>query len=59
LTAAYLQEIALQLRYRPQEKVLKLVARMNELTKAKDKKDDDPDLLRGKKDPWRKAATPV
>jgi hypothetical protein len=38
LTAAYLQEIALQLRYRPQEKVLKLVARMNELAKAKEDK---------------------
>ena len=48
LTAAYLQEIALQLRYRPQDKVLKLVARMNELTKAKDDKKDEkgakPDL---------------
>lgn len=40
LTAAYLQEIALQLRYRPQEKVLKLVTRMSELSKSKKKGDD-------------------
>ena len=38
LTAAYLQEIALQFRYRPQDKVIKLVARMNELAKAKEEK---------------------
>lgn len=61
LTAAYLQEIALQLRYRPQERVLKLVARMNELAKAKDK-----DEKKSKKDKEVldltdacKAATPV
>jgi hypothetical protein len=30
------------------------VARMNELTKAKDKKDDDKDA---KPDPWRKSIT--
>lgn len=40
LTAAYLQEIALQLRYRPQDRVLKLVTRMNELAKAKTEKKD-------------------
>lgn len=61
LTAAYLQEIALQLRYRSQERVLKLVARMNELAKAKDK-----DEKKSKKDKEVldltdacKAATPV
>ncbi|MCK9567533.1 ATP-binding protein [Candidatus Pacearchaeota archaeon] len=52
LTAAYLQEIALQLRYRPQEKVLKLVTRMNELTKAKAvEKESKPG------DIWHRAST--
>jgi hypothetical protein len=35
LTAAYLQEIALQLKYRPQGKVLKTVSRMIELSNKK------------------------
>ena len=49
LTAAYLREIALQLRYRPQDSVLKVVTRMNELASAKEEK----------KEETKKCATPV
>lgn len=35
LTAAYLREIALQLRYRPQDRILKVITRMNELASPK------------------------
>ena len=35
LTAAYLKEIALQLRYRSSEQIMKIVSRMNELAKPK------------------------
>jgi len=38
LTAAYLREVALQLRYRPQERVLKVINRMNDLASAKEEK---------------------
>lgn len=40
LTAAYLREVALQLRYRPQTKVLKVITRMNELASVKEKKEE-------------------
>jgi hypothetical protein len=46
LTGDYLREVAMQLRYRPQARVLKLVSRMKELASSKDekkknKKDDE------------------
>ena len=43
LTGGYLKEVALQLRYRPKEKVLKLISRMKELaTPKEEKKDGEP-----------------
>jgi hypothetical protein len=41
LTAAYLREVALQLRYRPQDRVLKVITRMNELASPKEEKKEE------------------
>jgi hypothetical protein len=41
LTGGYLKEVALQLKYRPQPRVLKLVSRMCELANQKDEKKED------------------
>ena len=54
LTAAYLREVALQLRYRPQDRVLKVITRMNELANAKTETE-----TKGTEPVCEKAATPV
>jgi hypothetical protein len=41
LTAGYLKEVAMQLRYQPHDRVVKVVTRMKELATPKDEKKDD------------------
>ena len=41
LTGDYLREVAMQLRYRPQARILKLVSRMKELAFPKEEKKEE------------------